>query len=49
MQNCKPQAIEILAEEGAAFVCQEAGRVDRMSIHQALLDIVEQRKAKIKL
>ncbi|WP_038184280.1 hypothetical protein [Vibrio rhizosphaerae] len=49
MQNCKPQAIEILVEEGAAFVCQEAGRVDRMSIHQALLDIVEQQKAKIEL
>ncbi|KUI97430.1 alpha/beta hydrolase family protein [Vibrio sp. MEBiC08052] len=42
MQNCKPQALKILAEEGAAFVCQEAGSVDRTSIHQALLEVINQ-------
>ncbi|MDF9401535.1 alpha/beta fold hydrolase [Vibrio sp. 1180_3] len=40
MQVCKPQAIEILAEEGAAFVCQETGNVDRSSIHQGLLEVL---------
>ncbi|EKY4195912.1 alpha/beta hydrolase family protein [Vibrio harveyi] len=40
MQVCKPQAIEVLAEEDAAFVCQETGNVDRNSIHQRLLEIL---------
>ncbi|USP16076.1 hypothetical protein [Vibrio gazogenes] len=44
MQNCKPQAVKILAEEGAAFVCQETVDVDRKSIHQALLEIVSGQK-----
>ncbi|WP_157721417.1 alpha/beta hydrolase family protein [Vibrio gazogenes] len=47
MQNCKPQAVKILAEEGAAFVCQDTADVDRKSIHQALLEIVSGQKLKI--
>lgn len=40
MQNCKPEAIAILAEEGAEFVCQEAAGVDRKSIHQHIRELV---------
>ncbi|WP_417605891.1 alpha/beta hydrolase family protein [Oceanimonas baumannii] len=42
IQNCKPQAIAILEEEDAAFVCEEAENVDRRSLHQSLIEIVEQ-------
>ncbi|MCS0197817.1 hypothetical protein, partial [Vibrio alginolyticus] len=47
MQICKPQAIEVLAEEGAAFVCQETGNVDRISIHKRLLEVLSPLKSKI--
>lgn len=47
MQVCKPQAIEILEEEGEAFVCQETGNVDRSSIHQRLLELLNPLKSKI--
>ena len=40
MQVCKPEAMAILAEEGAEFVCQEASGVDRDRIHEQLFDIV---------
>lgn len=42
LQDCKPQAIKILAEEGAAFVCQEAADRDRASLHQEVLEQVTQ-------
>ncbi len=47
MQVCKPQAIEVLAEEDAAFVCQETGNVDRISIHKRLLEVLSPLKSKI--
>lgn len=40
MQDCKPKAVSILAEEGAAFVCQEAPNVEREAIHQKLVKII---------
>lgn len=44
MQRCKPEATAILAEEGAAFVCKEAGNVDRQIIHQDLIKIIKQQE-----
>ncbi|WP_207907504.1 alpha/beta hydrolase family protein [Celerinatantimonas diazotrophica] len=41
MQICKPQAISILAQENAAFVCQEAGPVSRSSIHRKVISIIK--------
>jgi hypothetical protein len=35
MQICKPGALEILAEEDAAFVCEDHGS-DRRAIHDRL-------------
>ena len=37
----------VLAEEDAAFVCQETGNVDRISIHKRLLEVLSPQKSKI--
>ncbi|WP_416397364.1 alpha/beta hydrolase family protein [Allohahella sp. A8] len=47
MQICKPDAIAILAEEKAEFVCQDAVNVDRKSIHQQLFEVVVQQDRKL--
>lgn len=41
MQLCKPEAIAILAEEEAEFVCQEPSNGDRASIHLQLRQLIE--------
>lgn len=40
MQLCKPEAVAILAEEGAEFVCQEPSGRDRDSIHTQLFQLI---------
>lgn len=40
LQRCKPQALEILAEEDAEFVCLDGGERTRESIHQETLETI---------
>ncbi|MDV2081182.1 alpha/beta hydrolase family protein [Marinobacter xestospongiae] len=42
MQICKPEAEAILAEEGAAFVCQERSDHDREQFHTQLQQLIEE-------
>ncbi|MBU2713240.1 alpha/beta hydrolase family protein [Zooshikella harenae] len=40
MQQCRPKALEILAEEGAAFVCMDGKKKSRKEIHNELYLII---------
>lgn len=40
VQICKPAAMEILAEEGAEFVCQDGGNKTRQTIHEELYEMI---------
>jgi predicted dienelactone hydrolase len=40
MQNCKPNASDVLGEE--AFVCKELGDKDRKTIHKELSNLIQQ-------
>lgn len=40
MQICRPKAIEILAEEGAEFVCKDGGTKSRQEIHKELYQMI---------
>lgn len=42
LQDCKPNALTILAEEGEEFVCQELGKKDRDSLHTELITLIKQ-------
>lgn len=41
LQRCKPEAIAILAEEQAEFVCKDGNNRDRESIHQEVIHLVK--------